>query len=267
MTKKREEQITRWQDFAAKVRSTGQPLLRRLEEFPNSILVTGCQRSGTTMVSRLITRSDGMTKYWFGPDDELDAALILSGWGPHESKGRYCFQTTYLNERYREYFGMSDSHKVVWILRNPFSVVHSMLHNWKDFALNELFVACGTGYLRPKERSRYGWLGIHGVSRLVRACCAYHGKVSQLFEIRARLPAGRLMVLEYDELVLQRETVLPALYRFLEVPYRPEYAAEIRSTSIGHARRLSRRERAVVADRCASTYEQALPLRWTPKNS
>ncbi|MEW6443889.1 MAG: sulfotransferase [bacterium] len=265
MTAKPAAEITRWKDFAARVRSTGQPLLRRLEEFPSSILVTGCQRSGTTMVARLITNSDGMTRYWFGPDDELDAALILSGRVPHQPKGRYCFQTTYLNERYYEYFDMSDSHKVIWILRNPFSVVRSMLHNWKDFALNELFDACGTPYLTPGEYRRYRWLGVHGVSRLVRACCAFQGKVSQLFELRARLPAGNLLILEYEDLVREREATLAALYRFVDLPFRPEYGAEVRSSSIGLAKRLSRRERAAIADRCQGIYEQALPFRWRPQ--
>jgi ligand-binding sensor domain-containing protein len=42
--------------------------------------------------------------YWFGRDDELDAALILSGHVDHQQNGRYCFQTTYINECFREYF-------------------------------------------------------------------------------------------------------------------------------------------------------------------
>ena len=71
--------IKTWRRFAREVRPKGCRLLSRLERFPKSVLVTGCQRSGTTMLSRIITQSEGMTNYWFGKDDELDAALILSG--------------------------------------------------------------------------------------------------------------------------------------------------------------------------------------------
>jgi len=66
--------IKSWNDFTRRVRPKGCVLLGRLDEFPRPILVTGCQRSGTTMLSRIITQSEGMTDYWFGKDDESDAA-------------------------------------------------------------------------------------------------------------------------------------------------------------------------------------------------
>ena len=91
--------------------------------FGGAILVTGCQRSGTTILSRIITRSDGMVDYWFGRDDELDAALILSGHVWHSPVGRYCFQTTYLNECYEEYFQCDLNQKIIWMIRSPYSVI------------------------------------------------------------------------------------------------------------------------------------------------
>ena len=120
--------ICSWRQFDRHVRPGGCSLLRRLDDFPNAILVAGCQRSGTTILSRVLTQSEGMVEYSFGKDDELDAALILSGRVEHEPAGRYCFQTTYLNNCVQEYFAHSE-YKLVWALRNPFSVVYSMLHN------------------------------------------------------------------------------------------------------------------------------------------
>jgi Holliday junction resolvasome RuvABC ATP-dependent DNA helicase subunit len=38
-----------------------------------------------------------MVDFSSGEDDELDAALILAGFVEHTPRGRYCFQTTYLN--------------------------------------------------------------------------------------------------------------------------------------------------------------------------
>jgi hypothetical protein len=42
-----------WPKFARSVRSKQDKLLSRLEEFPDSILIAGCQRSGTTMLARI----------------------------------------------------------------------------------------------------------------------------------------------------------------------------------------------------------------------
>ena len=38
--------------------------------------------------------------------------------------GRFCFQTTYLNNHVFEYFE-HDHYQLIWVLRNPFSVVVS----------------------------------------------------------------------------------------------------------------------------------------------
>ena len=48
------EIIKRWPQFEKKVRLRGVELLKRLDDFPDSILVTGCQRSGTTMLTKII---------------------------------------------------------------------------------------------------------------------------------------------------------------------------------------------------------------------
>ena len=147
--------IRTWRRFRRDVRNKNNLLLRRLGEFEDPILVAGCQRSGTTALARAVTRSEGMTNYWFGPDDELDAAMILSGCVPHGPRGRYCFQTTYINERWREYLDHPGRFRMVWVLRNPRSVVYSMLNNWGRFAFEELFKYCGADGLDDLERRRF----------------------------------------------------------------------------------------------------------------
>jgi hypothetical protein len=121
-------QITDWGQFARRVRVDGCELLMNLDSFSDTILVAGCQRSGTTALSRLITESEGMTNFWFGQDDELDAALILAGRVQCENQGRHCFQTTYIDDNYHEYFDHKN-YKMIWVIRNPYSVVYSMLNN------------------------------------------------------------------------------------------------------------------------------------------
>lgn len=252
--------IKTWQSFRKRVRSKGCRLLKRLDNYPNSILVTGCQRSGTTALARTITRSDGMVNYWFGRDDELDAALILSGEVPHEPRGRYCFQTTYLNECYKEYLEHDNDHKMIWMIRNPYSVVYSMLHNWRKFALNELFEGCGRQYMTHAERNRYELLGRFAISSLQRACLSYVGKLSQLFFLSAEIKKTPVLVVDYDELVYHKERYLPAIYRFLDLPYRRCYLNGLHKRNVNKSRRLSKKQIAVIDERCVPLYEWAQEL-------
>lgn len=252
--------IHTWREFVYLVRGRNVRLLGRLEDFDNPVLVAGCQRSGTTAVARLITSSAGMTEYWFGRDDELDAALILSGYVPHEARGRYCFQTTYLNESYPEYFDHVGKYKLVWIVRNPYSVIYSMLKNWGRFAFNELFDACGAGLADTQELARYRRYGKLAISRVRRACLAYNGKSSQLFEILERLGPQNVAVIEYDELTRNKTEILPQLYRFLDIEYAECYGDKIHASSLDKASKLSAKDRAVIADLCLPVYERAKAL-------
>lgn len=245
--------IKTWQQFAKRVRNTQDKLFSRLDEFPDSILIAGCQRSGTTMLARIITQSEGMVNYWFGPDDELDAALILSGNVGHKPRGRYCFQTTYLNERYPEYFE-HENFRMVWVLRNPHSVVYSMLHNWRHFALNELFTSCATQLLDDRYRRRFEIFGYLGVPRLLRACYAYNAKTSQIEQLRAHLDNDRLQVVDYDELVKNKASVLPRIYEFLDLPYKGAYEQAIKSSSLTKSGKAGSREQERVERLCMPIY-------------
>lgn len=249
--------VKTWPKFAKAVRSKQDKLLPRLDDFPDAVLIAGCQRSGTTMLARIITQSEGMVNYWFGPDDELDAALILSGHEAHQPQGRYCFQTTYLNERYPEYFE-HDNFRMVWVLRNPHSVVYSMLHNWKDFALNELFNSCATHLLEDSYKRRHEIFGHWGVPRLLRACHAYNAKTSQIRQLRERLDENRLQVVDYDELVKNKTGILPDIYKFIGLPYKTEYEQVIKSSSLSKSNRASTREQEAVERLCMPVYKQLL---------
>jgi hypothetical protein len=248
--------IRTWPQFHRRVRRQQDKLLVRLDDYPRSILVTGCQRSGTTMLARLITGSDGMVNYWFGRDDELDAALILAGRHPETPRGRYCFQTTYLNECMPEYFEHS-GHSIVWVLRNPHSVVYSMLHNWRRFALNELFEACGAEYLKPAERKWYDRLGVIGVSSLKRACYSYVGKVGQLARLADAAQPNQLIALDYDDLVRNKEAMLPRLYQQIGLSYEPAYAEAIRGGSVDKASKLREAERQLIDEICLPAFVDA----------
>ena len=248
--------IRSWRQFDRYVRPDGCSLLRRLDEFPDAILVAGCQRSGTTILARLLTQSEGMVNYWFGRDDELDAALILSGQEEHEPRGRYCFQTTYLNNCVEEYFS-HEQYKLIWVLRNPYSVVYSMLHNWRRAALNRLFRSCGTTSLGNAEKRRYRLFGTLGVSRIRKACLSYNVRVSQVFELKERLKEDQLIVVDYQDLVERKEQVLPRIYDFTGLEYRNSYPAKIKSTSLGKSSHQPQAEARAAEALCMPVYLKA----------
>jgi hypothetical protein len=210
------------------------------------------------MLARIITESEGMVNYWFGQDDELDAALILSGYVDHRPRGRYCFQTTYVNECYREYYEHTNGHRMVWVLRNPVSVVYSMLHNWGN--PNRVFVTCGVPMIAGIDKWMYKLFGLSGVSTLRRACWGYIGKTSQLFDLKQHLDPDTIIVVDYDDLVMRKEEVLPAIYSFVDLEYRDEYADKIHSRSLRKGMRFSRHEIATVMSKCEPTYQKARAL-------
>jgi hypothetical protein len=254
--------LNSWKEFEKHVRVAGYPLLGRLDEFKDSILVAGCQRSGTTMLAKVITESEGIRNFWFGVDPCMDGGLLLSGYLPHEPEGRYCFQTTHVDEKYEEYLAHSD-YRMIWCLRNPRSVVYSLVYNWSSWGLNVTFDRCG---LEDRSQSStealaYKVLGPRAVSRIERGCHIYNVKVQQIFELKAKLPAERLAIVDYDELVRHKQQMLPAIYEFIDLDYQPAYADKILETSIDKASRLNAKEVAVIDALCQPIYERARDLR------
>lgn len=260
-TQKQQGTPVNWMQFGKTIRNRGCCLLKRLDDFEDSVLVTGCQRSGTTLLSRIITNSEGMANYWFGRDDELDAALILSGSVAHNPKGRYCFQTTYLNQCYHEYYDKSGGHKIIWVLRNPYSVILSMMHNWRSYGLNELFDSCGAMLLSEREKKIYSRYGRLGINKLKRACLAYNGKVSQVFQLKEKLAPDTIKIIEYDDLINNHDVILPLIYHYIDLPYKPTYANSINSKSISKANNQSNRTRAIIGEMCMPVYKKASSMK------
>jgi len=249
--------ITTWLQFNEIRRSTEFRLLKRLDEFPNSVLVTGCQRSGTTMLTEIITQSEGMVDYQFGEDISLDAALILSGCVNQQRQGRYCFQTTHVDERYNEYFEQRVEFKIIWSLRNPLSVVYSMLYNWPEYALNITFQRCGAPLLNGAEKWLYKIFGIRLVSKLHQACLTYTSRISEIFVMKPKLGLEKIMVMDYDDLVKHKEKILPEIYRFIDLNYKREYSDKINASSLNKASRLSNYEVATIKALCEPVYNKA----------
>jgi hypothetical protein len=53
---------------------------------------------------------------------------LIAGYVDKPDDRRYCFQTTYLNERNAVYASQGRDQRLIEVLTNPRSVVRSMLH-------------------------------------------------------------------------------------------------------------------------------------------
>lgn len=251
--------ITTWAQFHRIVRRPDCALLERLDEYPDSVLVAGCQRSGTTAVARMLKRARGLADYSFGHDDELDGALLLAGYVDQFTTGKHCFQTTYLNDHFHEYFE-HDGFRLVWILREPRAVVYSMLHNWKRGALNRLFDASGIRRIDTVEKSRSilrRWLG---PSRLDKACASYVAKTEQTFALRERL-GTRMLIVDYEDLVARRIATLHSICHFAGVNWEPWMAGHFHGRSLRKRDGLAAWQAARIDAACAAVYTDARTLR------
>jgi len=247
-----------WQDFHSGVRRRSGSLLEGLPRYPDCVLVAGCQRSGTTMLTRLIAAAPGFTRLALTADDELDAALALARLIDLPLEYRYCFQTTYLNERYEDYRTLESGQRLIWVLRNPYSVVYSMLYNWQRFGLNELYEGCGVPDTSDPRLRRTRLIWPFGPSRLEKACLAYRGKVAQIRAIRDMLSPEQLLTVDYDLLVKAPEHWLPRIFDFAGAPYDLSYAQLVRHAPANKARRLSLRARRLVEQLALPTYRDCL---------
>lgn len=253
--------VKTWAEFHQRIRLAGWALLRQLDEYPDSVLVSGCQRSGTTAVTRLVNLTGGVADYAFGADSELDGALLLSGYVDRFTSGRHCFQTTYLNASFAEYH-IHDAFRLVWVLREPRSVVYSMLHNWKRAALNRLFDGCGSrrlDRLRGEPSILSQWIG---PPRIDKACASYVAKTEQTFGLRERL-GDRMFIVDYDDLVLRPEATIRSVCEFAEVPFDPSLLGYLHTRSLRKGNALRQGEAARVDTFCTDVYQAARELRST----
>lgn len=251
--------INSWAKFEKRVRLRRGSLLSHLGDYPDAVLVAGCQRSGTTALTRVFKEALGMPPLGIARDDELEAALLLCGEAASDYAGRCCFQTTYLNERVNEYAKHRDF-RLVWVIRRPDAVVRSMLFNWRRDALRRLFRGCGASALEGPAKVSYDRFGTFFLSRVDMACHSYNVKTAQVHYLSETLPPGRLAVVDYDTLLASRTRHLGRLFEFAGIEFSQELSSRLRKprpdAQNGLAPALARR----VMELCSESYENAMPL-------
>jgi hypothetical protein len=212
------------------------------------------------MLTRLIASSPGFARLRLTADDELDAALALAGFIDLPNDRRFCFQTTYLNESFHDYRRLGLDQRLIWVVRNPYSVVYSMLHNWKRFALNELYEGCGVSSASSLRLRRSRLMWPFGPSRVEKACLAYRGKVSQILSIRQLLRPEQLLTVDYDLLSAAPNEWLPRIFQFADASYDAAYAQEVQGGLATKADALPSRARSLIEQLAWPTYRECIAL-------
>jgi hypothetical protein len=211
------------------------------------------------MLTRIIAGARGFQRFAFTIDDELDAALILAGEIDVPAERRYCFQTVYLNEQWRDYHSLGPDQKLIWVMRNPYSVVFSMVYHWRRAALNRLYESCAPQNATWRQR-RIGWPWPIGVSRMERACISYGVKTGQIEGIRDLVPAEQLLIVDYDEMVKAPAAWLQRIFTFIGAEYEAHHADRVRSDSVKKADRLGDNARRLIERYAEPVYRRCLPL-------
>jgi hypothetical protein len=146
------------------------------------------------------------------------------------------------------------------MLREPRSVVHSLLQSWKRSGSNRSFDARDADVVDPKK-ARRTYVGTHGgCSRLDRACASYVAETEQTFALRERLGA-RMAIVDYDDLVAHRDILLPQLCEFAEIPYDRDLTRQLHGKRARNSARLAAWEARHVDDLCDEVYRKARSLR------
>ena len=121
-------------------------------------------------------------------------------------------------------------------------------------------MACGMDHTPEHIIRRYNRFGLFSVSRLTRACMSYNAKISQIYSIIEKLGSDMVYVIDYDNLVKQKDILLPDLYDFIDLPFQNKYADAILSSSLNKADKLSARERQMIDELCMPVYEKLQAL-------
>lgn len=212
-----DQPIASWHGFYAA--AADRPLLAYLDDYPDALLIAGCDWSATTAITRLFQRLPCFAASSWGHDDELDGALLLAGLQHRPLDGRPCFQTSYIRDRYHEYFE-HDDFRLVWIVREPHAAVHSLLGDQQRTLPRRATLG-----LTPKSA------GGQVTSRLEKACATYVASIEQTLELKQRL-GDRVAVVDYDELAADRARLLPALCRFASVGCESELLRHLHGKSV-----------------------------------
>jgi hypothetical protein len=171
----------------------------------DNLLVFGCQRSGTTWLSRHIGQS---FQEAFTLTEEQSFHFLLEDFVFPAIRARHVvFQTTFISTEVESYENCPHNTKFLLMIRNPFAVCWSFIHN---------FELLSNVYQYRKASMKAADLIPHFEGELGMALQIYRQSMRTALEIMLRC-ADRIQVLVYDDAVLNLEKAIGNLARFLQL--------------------------------------------------
>ncbi|MBS1789641.1 MAG: sulfotransferase domain-containing protein [Acidobacteria bacterium] len=169
------------------------------------LLVFGCQRSGTTWLSRYVGEN---FQEVFALTEEQSFHFLLDDYILPAIRTEYLvFQTTFINTEVESYENCPHNTKFLLIVRNPLAVCWSFLNN---------FQLLPTVYQYRKDSMQRADFVPHLKGELGMALEIYRQSMRTAMEIMSRC-ADRMQVLVYEDAVLDPEKVTENLSAFLQL--------------------------------------------------
>ena len=74
------------------------------------------------------------------------------------------------------------------------------------------------------------------------------------------MSAKKVLIVDYDDLVKNKDEVLPSIFRFLNLDYQERYADIIQQISLEKSKHLSKQESNAIKELCEAEYLRARAL-------
>lgn len=231
---------------------------------PCIVFIFGCQRSGTTVLADAISLSPRVTRYgegdppYFYPDDgakklRLRGNDVLRELLRREKSTHVVLKPLYESQFAGSYLDAFQGSKALWIYRGYEHVAHSHIHKYTD--------TNGVAYVEDMfDRRKTSWkneyitddaLALLDVWRGLNPNSAtgyaivWYVRTSMYFAFAS---GANLKLVNYERLVRDPVESLASVYRFLDLPFNPDYSRVVDSRVV--SRRVTSEIAPEVRERC-----------------
>jgi Sulfotransferase domain len=214
------------------------------------VFVLGCQRSGTTLVLDVASRSPKVHSYHEGDRTILDARdhRLISEEAVCKAIAKtpepiILFKPLNDSQNVDRLLELHENAKVIWLYRHYRDVVDSAVKKWGD-AHRTMVLEVGDGnYSSRASRAigeRVAQDNLKLVKQFVRKNMSPWDGAALLWYLRnsiyfdASLPENtRATLFKYGDLVTEPDSKFAELFRFIGAGYSPKYTADVHASSFG----------------------------------
>ena len=215
---------------------------------PCFVFIVGCQRSGTTVFADAISLSPKVTRYgegdqpYFYPEDSpkklrLRENEVLRELLRREKSSHIVLKPLYESQFAPSYLSAFQGSKALWIYRGYEHVAHSHIHKYTD--------TNGVAYVEDMlERRKRSWKNEYITDDAVALLDAWRGRdpnsatgYAIVWYVRTSMyfafaDTPNLKLVSYEKLVRDPVESLASVYRFLDLPFDPDYAYIVNSHGV-----------------------------------